>query len=42
MRVCYGLILLASLPAKAGIGIIVSAICIGLTFRAAAKDYFAA
>lgn len=41
VRACFGLIVLASLPAKAPIGIIFSLIGIGLTFRAAAKDYFA-
>ena len=40
VRALLGLALLASIPARAGIGILLDLVCLGLTFRASARQYF--
>lgn len=41
VRVCIGLAIIASLPARAGIAIVIDVISMVLTFRRPAKDFFA-
>lgn len=41
VRICIGLALLASIPARAGIAIVLDLVALGLTFTKPSKSFFA-